>query len=99
MQHSRDKPQLARGIRDKDELKEAARMQMDGINKGAIQLPEFDYDKVKLDSFILVIGKRRFGKSTWAQFLLEKIWFCFPHGCHVFTKTKHNYVGNYFYSR
>ncbi len=55
------------------------------------QLEEFDYDKVEPDSSILVIGKRRYGKSTWARYLLSKIWKFYLDGAFVFTATKHNW--------
>lgn len=55
------------------------------------ELPQFDHNKIALDSFILVIGKRRYGKSTWTQYVLSKMWHFFPRGGYCFTKTKHNY--------
>ena len=55
------------------------------------KLPVFDVDKIKLDSFILVVGKRRFGKSVWSRWILSKLYPYFNDGGYVFTQTKHNY--------
>jgi hypothetical protein len=54
-------------------------------------LKPFDYDKVSLDSMILVLGKRRYGKSVWAEWFLSHIYQYFPRGGYVFTNTKHNW--------
>lgn len=40
---------------------------------------------------LLVLGKRRFGKSIFTRWALSKIWQWFPDGGVVFTTTKHNY--------
>ncbi len=48
---------------------------------------EFSLDDVKLDSFILIIGKRRYGKSVYARWMLSKLWHCFPRGIYVMTMT------------
>jgi hypothetical protein len=51
---------------------------------------EFDFNKVKIDSSVSVIGKRRYGKTIWLEFLLSHIWQWYPEGGYVFTKTRHN---------
>lgn len=50
----------------------------------------FDYNKIKLDSFVLVVGKRRYGKSIWARYLLSKLWPYFLDGVYVFSRSKFN---------
>lgn len=55
------------------------------------ELQQFDHSKIKKDSFIIVIGKRRYGKSTWTEYVLNDMWKFFPSGAYCFTKTKHNY--------
>jgi polynucleotide 5'-kinase involved in rRNA processing len=57
-----------------DELKEKAKAQLNRSYK----LKQFDYNKIALDSFIIVVGKRRFGKSTWTRWILSKLWQYFP---------------------
>lgn len=61
------------------------------IGDNPVTLKKFDPSKVSLDSFVLVIGKRRYGKSVWAEWLLYHLWPYFYSGGYVFTKTKHNY--------
>jgi hypothetical protein len=56
-----------------------------------VDLPPLDFDKINLDSLVLVIGKRRYGKTTWTEWLLSHLWWYFPNGGFVFTKTKHNH--------
>jgi hypothetical protein len=36
------------------------------------------------------MGKRRYGKTIWLEYVLSKVWEYFPAGGYVFTKTKHN---------
>ena len=50
---------------------------------------EFDVTKVSPDSFVVVVGKRRYGKSWWSQWLLSFIFYMFRE-VYVFTGTKHN---------
>jgi hypothetical protein len=61
------------------------------------ELDEFDHSKIKPDSFILVIGKRRYGKTTWAEWVLNNMWHFFPDGGYVFTLTKQNYCKRLFF--
>lgn len=56
-----------------------------------IELEPFDHDKVSLDSMVIVVGKRRYGKTVWAEWLLSHMNEFFPRGGFVFTNTKHNY--------
>lgn len=75
---------LKRKLKDKNKLKQDAAEQVGKLQEGQ-QLQQFDHKKIKLDSFIIVIGKRRYGKSTWTQFILSKLWKFFPDGGYVFT--------------
>jgi hypothetical protein len=54
------------------------------------QLQEFDPLSVKLDSFVFVVGKRRYGKTIWSRWLLGENRKFFQDGIYVFTTTKHN---------
>jgi hypothetical protein len=82
---------LKKGIQDPAVLRNRAETQMNQVRKQK-KLPQFDYDKIKtLDLFLIVFGKRRYGKTTWTRYLLSKLWIYFPRGGYVFTKTKHNY--------
>jgi len=56
-----------------------------------LKLKQFDVNKINLDSLIIVIGKRRFGKTTWSQWVLYHMKDYFPRGAYCFTSTKHNY--------
>ena len=56
-----------------------------------IELQPFDISKINLDSLILVVGKRRFGKTTWSRWVLSQMQDLFPRGAYCFTSTKHNY--------
>lgn len=56
-----------------------------------VNIKQFDFDRLNLDSAVLVVGKRRYGKSVWSQWLLSKIWQYFPDGGYCFTRTKFNY--------
>jgi len=56
-----------------------------------LKLKQFDVNKINLDSLIIVIGKRRFGKTTWTQWVLYFLRDMFPRGAYCFTSTKHNY--------
>lgn len=56
-----------------------------------IKLPQFDIKNVKLDSVVLIDGKRRYGKTTWARWMLSQMWQFFPAGGYVFTLTPQNY--------
>lgn len=68
------------------------RMTVEQSETGTIPLlTPFDRNKIKLDSFIIVVGKRRYGKTTWTQDILSEIWPAFHRGGYVFTKTKHNW--------
>lgn len=60
------------------------------VEGGSLTLDEYDYNP-EPDSMCLVIGKRRYGKTTWAQYLLSLIWPYFLDGGYVFTDTKQNY--------
>ena len=63
----------------------------DEIKTESHQTPQqFDHNKIKLDSCIGIMGKRRYGKTIWLEFVLSKMWQNFPAGGFVFTKTKHN---------
>ena len=54
------------------------------------KLQPMDWDNIKLDSLMCEVGKRRFGKSIHARYLLSKLWPFFPDGGYVFTGTKVN---------
>lgn len=54
-------------------------------------LPEFDPKIMLPDSLSLVVGKRRFGKSTFARWCISQMAHMFPDGGYVFTTTKHNW--------
>lgn len=57
-----------------------------------IQLQTWDLDEqFKVDSMIIYLGKRRFGKTTKCRDLLSRTWQFYPDGGYVFTGTKHNY--------
>jgi hypothetical protein len=58
---------------------------------GQINLECFDYSIVPPDANVMIVGKRRFGKSTFLRYLLSMMWPFFQDGGYVFTKTKHNY--------
>lgn len=76
-----------------DELEEFGATQQQQNAKviaNSLKLKEFDVEGISLDAFILVIGKRRYGKTTWARWVLSKNWEYFVHGGFVFTKTRHN---------
>jgi hypothetical protein len=51
---------------------------------------EFDLDKIPLDCFGILFGKRRRGKTVWLQWLLSFYWMYYPSGGYVFTRTKNN---------
>ena len=55
----------------------------------ATPLLEFDPAMVPLDALILVVGKRRYGKTVWSRWLLSNLWPYFREA-YVFTTTKHN---------
>jgi len=71
--------------------------QLSGLEKKAKEIAaqykfnHFDYDSVPLDAAILVVGKRRYGKSTWTDHFLSHRWFFYPDGGFCFTRTKFNY--------
>lgn len=69
------------GIASNDQLKDRALSQL----STAGSLGQLDHDKIPLDSFIIVVGKRRYGKSTWAQGVLSKKWVYFRDAAYVFT--------------
>ena len=52
-------------------------------------LKQFDHEKICPDSFLIIVGKRRFGKTTWLQWMLSFCYLFFTEAF-VFTKTKHN---------
>lgn len=54
-----------------------------------LDLQEFTPAMVNLDSLIFVVGKRRFGKSVWCEWLLSHLWPYFREA-YVFTNTKFN---------
>jgi hypothetical protein len=43
-----------------------------------MNLKDFDISKISLDAFGIVIGKRRYGKTTFVQDLLSNYWQFFP---------------------
>jgi hypothetical protein len=85
------KDALNNPTRDKKGNKQLKKLGNEQLEASNFELKQFDYEQFKLDSLILVLGKRRFGKSTWARYVLSKLWHCFPDGGYVFTRTKHNY--------
>ena len=54
-----------------------------------LPIKEFDWNTVNLDSLVAVIGKRRFGKTTFARFLASRMKDYYPE-VYVFTKTPFN---------
>jgi hypothetical protein len=53
-----------------------------------IQLPQlkrFDVTQMKMDLFWLIVGKRRYGKSTYAYNQIAKFFYMFPNGGYCFT--------------
>ncbi len=48
---------------------------------------------MKKDALVMVVGKRRFGKSVFTQWCLSYLWKYYPDGAYVFTTTKHNWFG------
>ncbi len=54
-----------------------------------VALRQFTPDMVNPDALILVIGKRRFGKTIWSEWLLSHLWPIFRE-VYVFTTTKFN---------
>lgn len=54
-------------------------------------LKEYNFDNLPLDVSVLVVGKRRYGKTIWSRDFLSKRWPYFPDGGFCFTKTKFNY--------
>lgn len=46
--------------------------------------------QVKIDSFIIVNGQRRYGKTIWVRWLLSELQGFYPSGGYVFTRSKHN---------
>jgi hypothetical protein len=68
----------------------------DSEGEDDLKIERYNFNNIKLDSFVLVIGKRRYGKTTWTEWLLSKIWQYFPDGGYVFTKTKQNHCNHSF---
>lgn len=61
------------------------------VPQGLVDLPVYDVAKqMPLDALVLVVGKRRFGKTIFIRDMLSKMWRYFPRGGYVFTATKHN---------
>lgn len=56
-----------------------------------LELENFDFESVSLDSMVMVVGKRRYGKTVWTEWLLSHLYEFFPRGGFVFTNTKQNY--------
>lgn len=56
-----------------------------------IELQPFDFDKLALDSSVFVFGKRRYGKTTFGEYLLSFVAPYYRRGGYVFTQTKQNY--------
>lgn len=83
MQKKKEPPQETEPLTEHD-----AQVQAEAAS---FQLAEFDVNKINLDSLILVIGKRRYGKTTWSRWILSQMADMFPRGAYVFTSTKHNY--------
>ncbi len=55
-----------------------------------VALKEFDPTTIKLDSFAIVIGQRRYGKTIWVRWMLSYLFEYFPAGGYVFTRSKQN---------
>lgn len=55
------------------------------------QPAKMDHEKIPLDVFGVLIGKRRRGKSVYLEWLLSEMAPFYPGGAYVFTKTKNNY--------
>ena len=53
-------------------------------------LKRFDITDKKFDLFWLIVGKRRYGKSTYAYNQIAKFFYMFPNGGYCFTGTKQN---------
>jgi hypothetical protein len=70
----------------------------DGEGRSVVITNQFDVDEqVRLDTFTLVVGKRRYGKTTMTRDWISKIYQYFPDGGYVFTGSKHNrYWGQHF---
>lgn len=56
-----------------------------------IQLDEYDFSKLPIDASIFIFGKRRYGKTIFAEYVLWNMQNYFKRGGYVFTKTKQNY--------
>jgi hypothetical protein len=52
---------------------------------------DFPHDKIPLDVFGILFGKRRRGKTIYLQWILSEMWQYYPGGAYVFTQTKNNY--------
>ena len=80
--------------RDQDKEREESKdpLQTDQeLGQASFTPKEFDINNIEgLDCFIICVGKRRFGKTTWSRDVLSQIWQFFPDGGFVFTKTKQN---------
>jgi hypothetical protein len=57
-------------------------------------LERWDFTAMKPDSAVLVIGKRRYGKTIWTEWMLYNLQKFFYDGAYVFTATKHNQVSH-----
>jgi hypothetical protein len=58
--------------------------------EGDFDAKPLDFKEIPPDALIFVIGKRRYGKTTWAEWVLYNLQVYFPEGGYVFTGTKHN---------
>jgi hypothetical protein len=72
---------------DRDPKASASDTDDKGVSKmkHKLELQEYDHSAIPLDAFIIVYGKRRFGKTTWTRFSLSECWWQFPDGGYVFT--------------
>lgn len=54
------------------------------------KVSQFDVSNIRPDLSCLVVGKRRYGKSTFVRDCMSRLWQYFPGGGYVFTPTKNN---------
>lgn len=72
------------GLADKKELTDRANKQVTSGKK----FKKFDHKKIPPDALILIIGRRRYGKTTYARYLFSEMWPLYS-SVYVFTLTKH----------
>jgi Poxvirus A32 protein len=87
------KEEAVEGANEHDELKTGAyHSRAEALAQVEnMHLEPFDYYNLALDSSIYVFGKRRYGKTTFAEFILSQVYPYFKRGGYVFTQTKQNY--------